>query len=188
MLIFVLFIPTHLFILLSKLLNPNVVPLALTPYNQFPLFLTYTLKLGAAGESGVVTTGLGSSTLGGKFTGTVMFKVGVDKVGIFNVPGPATFIAPMLTFIFGSFTVTVISPGAVGAVGSVTVGVTTVGVGTFIVPTFIEAIAGDVTGITVGAAGTVKDTFGTVGSITTGAFTTGSINSLASASYTFVFK
>ena len=183
MLIFVLFIPTHLFILLSKLLNPNVVPLALTPYNQFPLFLTYTLKLGAAGESGVVTTGLGSSTLGGKFTGTVMFKVGVDKVGIFNVPGPATFIAPMLTFIFGSFTVTVISPGAVGAVGSVTVGVTTVGVGTF-----IEAIAGDVTGITVGAAGAVKDTFGTVGSITTGTFTTGSINSLASASYTFVFK
>ena len=94
----------------------------------------------------------------------------------------------MLTFIFGSFTVTVISPGAVGAVGSVTIGVTTVGVGTFTIPTFIEAIAGDVTGITVGAAGTVKDTFGTVGSITTGAFTTGSINSLASASYTFVFK
>lgn len=53
MLIFVLFI-LPIFYSSVKLLNPNVVPLALTPYNQFPLFLLYILKLGAAGESGVV--------------------------------------------------------------------------------------------------------------------------------------
>ena len=170
------------------MLNPDVVPLALTPYSQFPLFLTYTSKFGAAGESGVVTTGLGSSTLGGRFIGTDIFKTGVDKVGMFSTPGPATFIAPIFTFIFGSFTVTIISPGAVGVVGSDTVGVTTVGAVTFTAPTVIEAIAGDVTGITVGAVGTVNATFGTVGSITTGAFTTGRMNNFASASYTFVFE